>query len=422
VLAGRDTMLLPGPLSKIMPRLSRAVWVLLAGQFVSVAGSGATLPYLFVYLNQARGLQPVLVGDLLTVRAVGALAGALAGGALVDAAGPKRATLWLTGASALSTCGIALIREPLLGALILGLYGVVLAAEVTALDALLGAVAQPRERSPAFDASYLLHNVGGAGGAAIAACALALWPMTTALPVLYVLDAVTFVIMAAIIARWVPRPAEPTQSSVKAGGNYRALAADPAFRWLSIIVLLLVGAGFCQLHVGLPAFVTAKGLSAAGLGWVFAANMVTVIGLQVPLRRLFARLRRTTHLSIGLAVIAAAWALAQLGWEAGLPMLVAVGVLFACGEIFLSPILSSLVNDMAPPELRGRYNGAHTLCWTSGWLGGTAITAVVLGTGHSDVLFFVFVVLLALAALAVIRLNRHLPAALNAPRTAADHV
>jgi hypothetical protein len=41
-------------------------------------------------------------------------------------------------------------------------------------------------------------------------------------------------------------------------------------------------------------------------------------------------------------------------------------VIFAVGETMLSPTLPAIINDLAPPQAAGRYNGLGTLAFTVG--------------------------------------------------------
>ena len=76
----------------------------------------------------------------------------------------------------------------------------------------------------------------------------------------------------------------------------------------------------------------------------------------------------------------------------------------------LAPVLAALVNDLAPPGSRGRYNGAYTLTWTGGWLAGTALSGVLIGTDHPYLLFPILIGLLCAALVAVVVPLRRLQA------------
>jgi MFS family permease len=48
-------------------------------------------------------------------------------------------------------------------------------------------------------------------------------------------------------------------------------------------------------------------------------------------------------------------------------------VIFALGECLLSPTMPAIINDLAPPQAAGRYNGLGALAFTTGFLLGPAI-------------------------------------------------
>lgn len=68
---------------------------------------------------------------------------------------------------------------------------------------------------------------------------------------------------------------------------------------------------------------------------------------------------------------------------------------------------------LAPDDLRGRYNGAATLAWTTGFLTGPALAGVALDAGAGTVLFLALIAACVAAAGLTRRLERRLPAAAN---------
>ncbi|MGE3414330.1 MAG: MFS transporter [Dehalococcoidia bacterium] len=97
----------------------------------------------------------------------------------------------------------------------------------------------------------------------------------------------------------------------------------------------------------------------------------------------------------------------------GLILFIAAMVLFGVGETLLSPTVPAIVNDLAPDRLRGRYNGAYTLAWTTGYIAGPALAGFALAAGQGHTLFLAMIAALAAAALAALRLERSLPADIN---------
>jgi len=88
-------------------------------------------------------------------------------------------------------------------------------------------------------------------------------------------------------------------------------------------------------------------------------------------------------------------------------------VIFALGECLLSPTLPAIINDLAPAQAVGRYNGLGILAFTIGFLLGPATGGAALGAGWGTGLFIVLALTCVAAATFALRLGRHLPAAAN---------
>ncbi len=56
-------------------------------------------------------------------------------------------------------------------------------------------------------------------------------------------------------------------------------------------------------------------------------------------------------------------------------------LVFALGETLSGPIVPSLVNDLAPDHLRGRYNAVQSLVWGVSGALGPAFAGLLLGAG-----------------------------------------
>jgi MFS family permease len=113
-----------------------------------------------------------------------------------------------------------------------------------------------------------------------------------------------------------------------------------------------------------------------------------------------------------------AWAITYVAGQAwaGAAALIAFGVamfVFGIGETLLAPTIPALVNDLAPDEARGRYNGANTVAWTVGFIMGPILSATLLDAGLAGVLVVVLLAGCAAAAVLALRLEERLGAAVN---------
>ena len=149
----------------------------------------------------------------------------------------------------------------------------------------------------------------------------------------------------------------------------------------------------------------------------FAANTLTVVAAQLLILRRLAGHQRTTAVALA-AAWAASWAMMTAaghlgGGAAAVTAFAAAMVIFALGECLLSPTLPAIINDLAPPEAAGRYNGLGVLAFTTGFLLGPATGGAALGAGWGTGLFAALIVTCAAASTFALRLGRHLPAAAN---------
>jgi MFS family permease len=219
----------------------------------------------------------------------------------------------------------------------------------------------------------------------------------------------------------VPALGRPVPVDADAGAaptGYREILRDRLFRRLWALMALLVTVGYAQYHAAFPVYATtAGGVSASGLSLAFAANTFTVVGAQLLVLRLLAGRRRTRGVALVGMLFAGAWAITLLAGQlagAGATVLFALAmVVLGLGETALAPIMPALVNDLAPERLRGRYNGAFALAWTTGFIAGPLLAGPALAAGLGDALLVVLVAACGLAVIAARRLERTLPPALN---------
>jgi len=92
-------------------RLSRATWLLIAGESVSAVGTGLVLPLTLIYLHQVRGIALPEVGALMAaIGAVGLIAVPLTGIAL-DRFGARPVLFAVLSGQALAEGGLAWVHN-----------------------------------------------------------------------------------------------------------------------------------------------------------------------------------------------------------------------------------------------------------------------------------------------------------------------
>ncbi|MGH2809035.1 MAG: MFS transporter, partial [Actinomycetota bacterium] len=115
-----------------------------------------------------------------------------------------------------------------------------------------------------------------------------------------------------------------------------------------------------------------------------------------------------TGVSYGFVLLSAGLA----GLAAALGFIVALGVL-GLAETILSPTIPAMVNDLAPNELRGRYNALHALAWSFGSVAGPAMAGLFLGAQMGEEFFALLIAASGVGVLFSRRLKRHVPEQAN---------
>lgn len=401
----------------LVPRLPRAAWIVLAGDFMSALGSGLTAPFLIVYLHRVRGIDLTVAGLALASLAVASFAGNVIGGSLADRVGPRRALmagLLCSAGGAFSLAFVTTIPAAFASTSLLGLGNSI---AWPALDSLLATSVDESRRSNVFALRHATLNLGFGGGALLAASVVAV-RSTHSFQLIYFLDAATFAAFVPLLVLLPGLGGRPDGAETSSGG-YRDVIRDRRFVAVWMIAALFVTFGFGQYEAALPPYATSTGrVSIHELGFVFAANTLGVALLQLFVLRLVAGRRRSTSLAVAAAVFGCAWCIAIVaahagGGDAAVVLFATAMAVLALGETLVSPALGPIVNDLAPDHLRGHYNGTFVLAFTTGFVLAPTLAGSGLRIGDGTPYFGALVVGCAATAAWSLSLRRRLPAAVD---------
>ncbi|MFF3864476.1 MDR family MFS transporter [Micromonospora sp. NPDC001898] len=340
--------------------LPRTFWYLWAGTLVNRLGS-FVLIFLAIYLTQERGFDELAAGLVLSLWGVGGAVGTTLGGTLADRWGrrPTLLTAHLGAASMMLVLGFA--RElwaVAVGALLLGLFA---EAARPAFGAMMIDVVPERDRLRAFSLNYWAINLGFASAAILAGLAA-----EASYLLLFVIDAITTLATAVIIfvkVRETRVPAVAVKLATGAArprGALRTILTDRVY--LGFVALNLLGALVFLQHISmLPIAMADDDLSPPTYGTVIALNGVLIVAGQLFVPRLIRGRSRSHVLALASVVMGVGFGLtafADVAWFYALTVLV-----WTVGEMLNSPSNSTLIAELSPAELRGRYQGVFSLSW-----------------------------------------------------------
>ncbi|WP_345504595.1 MFS transporter [Streptomyces racemochromogenes] len=388
-----------------------------AGNALTAFGIGFTVPFLYIYVAQVRGLGSMAATSAFVAFALGALVALPFTGRVIDRRGPVPVVMGAAVAASVGALSLGLstgLGPILLSALALGAGQAVMQP---ALATMIVWCSTPSTRTRAFALQFFMQNLGlGIGGLVGGQIVDESRPGSFTL--LFGIEAVMFLVLAVVIAT-VRMPHVQNISdamakdAVPTGGGWKRLLGHKAMVQLCVLGFVLFFACYGQFESGLAAFGTeAAGISPSTLGFALAANTGAIVVAQFVVLKLVEKRRRSRVIALVGLIWTVAWLIAGFsGLGHGSAMMAAAAfittyALFGIGEAMLSPTLAPLVADLAPEGSVGQYNSAFALVKQMALALGPL--GVPLGAGIPMLYIGVFVLVSLGISVLALRLGRRL--------------
>jgi len=334
--------------------IPRSFWPLWVGTFLTRAGT-FVVPMLFIYLSQERGLPLPVAGTVASLYGLGSLLGNLLGGALSDRIGRRVVMLFSLLTNALFMIVLAAARQvPHIAAatLLLGFFSEMYRP---ASGALITDIVPPEFRLKAFGLQYWAANLGYAIAAVVGG-----YMAKRNFTALFIGDALTTLVLASIVWRAIPESL-PKEAKAETAGHF----LTPFFDWKYLLFLLptfSIAVVFFQHVSAFPEDMRQKGLTTEHFGIAAATNCILIVLFQPTVTKWVANVPRSALLTIASALTGIGFGATTLAHS--LPAYMATVVVWTLAEIVFAPVNASIVADLSPTHLRGRYQGAFALTWS----------------------------------------------------------
>ncbi|MER6728450.1 MULTISPECIES: MFS transporter [Streptomyces] len=399
------------------------------GNALSAFGLGFTVPYLYVYVAQVRGLGSVTAGLVLAVFAVAALIVLPFAGRAIVRRGPLPVLLVALVTAALGALSLGLSASAATVLLSAAALGAGQAVMQPALATMIVDCSTAETRSRAFAMQFFLQNLGlGVGG--LIGGHLVDTTKASSFTLLFAIEAAMFLVLVAVMAT-VRAPRAPHVGEApgqSAGGSWKQLLGNRAMVQLCVLGFVLFFACYGQFESGLSAYgVEAAGISTSALGTALAANTLMIVIAQFAVLKFVERRKRSRVIAAVGLIWAVAWAVAGYaglghGSQAmATAAFISTYALFGLGEAMLSPTLAPLVADLAPTGLAGQYNSAFALVKQLALAIGPAVGGPLGASLHAPYIVVFTLFSLGITVLAV-RLGRQLTDVQNQPSLARSRV
>jgi MFS family permease len=367
-----------------LPPLDPQIWILSAGRLLSAIGTGFTLFYAPIFFVNQVGLSATAVGFGLGSASISGVVGRILGGSFADSPvwGRRRTLLLSAAISAIAALVLAVAHDLtsfVCGNLIMGLGA---GLYWPPNEALVADLSQAEQRNEAYAVTRLSDSIGLGLGVVLGGAWISLFKDYRGL---FVVDALSFVVFLAVIARAIKESAPSRHDRRPWQQSWRTAFSDRRLL-VYVLVNIIITSYIAQVNTTLPLYFTnfvgqGKGFNSATLSALFTWHLVLAILLQLPLARWLSRFSRphTLMLSSGLWGLgfglvgitgivpdhALIWAIASLA-------------VLAIATVVYTPSASALVADLAPEALRGVYLSINSLCWAVGFFIGPSLGGLAL--------------------------------------------
>ena len=344
--------------------LPRSFWVVWIGTVINRLGY-VVEPFLALYLVHGRGVSVGVAGVLIACFGAGAFVSQPLGGMLADRIGRRTTIIISMTGSAAGFIALGLAPTLIAIGIAAAVCGLAIDMYRPAVAAIVADVVPSEHRTRAYGLLYWGLNIG-VGVAAVTGGFLAqhsYW-------FLFILDAATCVGFAIVVGVGLPETRPQAHDGER--GGYGEVLSDGLLVALALSAFV-GGTVYLQSFVTLPLVMSIHGLGPAAYGLAYVVNPIAVILLQPLTIRWLAR-QRLVHVYVGGSVLLGLGFFVTL-FARSVPTYAATVLLWTFGEIAFNAVGPALVADLAPPHLRGRYNGVFGMSF-----GAAAFIAPIVGT------------------------------------------
>ena len=358
------------PLWEDLRALPRPAWVLFGGTFINRFGS-FVLAFLVFYLT-SRGYSAAAAGLALSAYGIGSMAAALAGGHLADTIGRRNTIIVSMFSSATTMLALSQATGIRLIVLLTALAGFTAELYRPASSALIADLTPKGRRITGFAMYRLAVNAGVAAGPAVAgflAQRSFLW--------LFVGDALTSIIYGCAAYFALPRDHRAIRERVPQRRVVARMAGD-----LRLVRMLLATLALAfvihQAYATFPLHLARSGYTPVIYGSLMSLNGLLIIVLELWVTTMTRRLPALIAIAIGILLNGIGFGAIGLAGSVG--ALAATVVVWTFGEMVFSPVGAAYIADVAPLDLRGRYQAAWAFTFSLGLMlapiGGTMLYSV----------------------------------------------
>jgi MFS family permease len=333
-------------------------WLLFWGMLISTSGNSMIWPFITIFLIQKLGISLTTATLLMTVKSMTNLFASLLAGPLVDRFGRKNAMVISVAATSLVYVLMAFGNTLPYFIALMAFSGLVQPLYRIGANAMIADMLPSEQRVDGYSLTRMINNVGVAIGPMVGGFLAATSYTST-----FLIGAICLAIFTFIIVFWIKETLDKTNiESTNLGQDfkeYTRIFKDSLFMKVCIgFTFAMMGA--VQLFVLLGVYgKTNFGIPESQFGMVITVNALMVVFLQYPVTQVTKKQPPLAVMTAGALLYGLGLGSIALGsnaWHFALSM-----VILTTGELILVPTTTTLVANIAPANMRGRYMSIYSL-------------------------------------------------------------
>lgn len=380
-------------------------WIVVVASFVDRVGGTLIFPFFALYITQKFEVGMTQAGILIGLFSFSGLVGNMLGGALTDRFGRRVMVLFGLVFSALSSVAMGLVDQLYIFYILAVIVGLLSDIAGPAWQAMIADILPEEKRAEGFGVLRVVGNMAWIVGPSIGGLMA-----SRSFLLLFVMDAISSLITAAIIYRMIPETmpetgeeGEPATMMATFAG-YRKVLTDRLYM-AYILVSMLMLVVYIQMYNTLSVYLRdVHSVSPQGYGFLLTMSAVTVILLQFWVTRRVKDYPPFLMLALGAAFYLVGFSM--YGFVSTYPLFVAAVVLITFGEMIVMPVGQALAANFAPEDMRGRYLALFSLAWALPATFGPGIAGLVLDNLNPNWVWYASGMLCFMAVMGFLLLNR----------------
>ena len=385
-----------------MPKLPKAVWILVLAMAINTTGSSFLWPFNTLYIHEYLGESMTKAGMALFVNSALAIVGNYLGGKAFDRLGGKKTLVISVIGLVLSSIGLLLFHQTYLGYVaMLGLIGFVGGMVFPTIYAMTGVI-WPEGGRRAFNAIYVAQNVGVALGTAVSGqiAAFSIQYIFIANLVLYI----AFAIILFVGLSWIQAPArmhathdeiETTRTPLSRGSARTMLLVSIGYALLWFV--------YVQWQGTFAVHTKSLGVTISEYSILWTINGALIVFAQpllTPVLRWFGDdLKRQLMTGTGIFLLS----YLIVPFAGGFKMFLVAMIILTIGEMFIWPAVPAMAARLAPIGKEGEFQGYVNIAASAGRMISPTVGGLIYDLSGMSAVFLTLIGLILLAGVVFFR-------------------